>query len=91
MDIAWIIFGICACLWVWQYQKGRTLHRVVAWGRDTYIRFYPNSGIGVCVGGRRFAASVVGGLEAFRKKPDGSWRRTWKALSRVPSRRNGGI
>lgn len=91
MDTAWLAAGILLGVWVAQYLRGRFGHRLVAWGRDTYIRFYPNPGIGVCVGGRRFAASVVGGLEAFRKKPDGSWRRTWKARSRIPSRRNGGI
>lgn len=83
MDIAWIIFGVCACVWVWQYQKGRTLRRVVAWGRDTYIRFYPNPGIGVCVGTRRVAVSIVGGVEVFKRDPVLVWRRTYAKWSRV--------
>lgn len=62
------------------------LRRVWAIGRDTYIRLYPNPGIGVRVGDRRVAASWFGGLEVYsiRKRDDGHmWVRTYAALSRV--------
>ena len=52
-------------------------NRVWAIGRDTYIRFYPNPGIGICVGKRRVAISLVGGLEWFAAHPTRTWVRSW--------------
>lgn len=50
-------------------------NRVWAIGRDSYIRFYPNPGIGLCVGRYRLALSWVGGLEWFRSHPTAIWVR----------------
>lgn len=58
-------------------------NKVWAVGRDTYIRLYPNPGVGVCVGNRRYALSVTGGFEAFTKDPRVMWRRTYSKWSRV--------
>jgi len=53
-----------------------SLNRVIAIGRDTYIRFYPNPGFGICFGKRRIAVSVVGGVELFKRHPRNAWERT---------------
>lgn len=54
-------------------------NKVWAIGRDTYVRFYPNPGIGICLGPRRVALSWVGGLEWFHADPHRAWirRRAW--------------
>jgi len=59
------------------------LNRVWAIGRDSYIRFYPNPGFGICFGNWRFAVSVVGGFEVFRRHPRIVWQRTFAFGSRV--------
>lgn len=58
-------------------------NRVYAVGRDSYIRFYPNPGVGLCLGTYRVAASLYGGFEVFKKHPVLVWRRTHAYLSRV--------
>lgn len=58
-------------------------NRVWAWGRDSYIRVFPNPGIGVCVGNRRVALSLVGGLEVFKRHPHLVWQRVYSKFSRV--------
>ena len=67
-------------------------HRVYAWqSGDSYIRFYPNPGFGVCRGDRRWALSLVGGYEEFeraetvhsRKEVFRYWKRTRAIGSRV--------
>jgi hypothetical protein len=65
-----VVVGVAFGLWA------RAQQRVVAWGRDTYVRAYPNPGIGVRVGNRRVAISVVGGVEVFSRDPLLGWRRT---------------
>ncbi len=74
-----------------QYFRGRALRRVVSWGKDTYVRFYPNPGVSFCYKDRRVAVSSVGGLEFFKRLQNGTWRRTAAFLSRIPSRYNGGV
>lgn len=51
------------------YGYGRRAQRAVILGRDTYVRFYPNPGVGVRIGNRRVAASVVRGVELFVGRP----------------------
>jgi hypothetical protein len=58
------------------------LDRVWAFGRDTYVRFYPNPGVGICLGQSRVAVSRWGGFEKFIRKSDGTWRRTYALGSR---------
>lgn len=84
-------------VFLYQYLRGRREYRAIFWQRDdTYVRFYPNPGVGVRLGNRRWAASVVGGLEAYRGRPvpagqdpaalsggDRLWIRTWAKGSRV--------
>jgi hypothetical protein len=64
-------------------MKLQALNRVIAIGRDTYIRFYPNPGIGLRVGAYRIALSVVGGLEVFKRHPRIVWQRIYAKWSRV--------
>src|SRR3990167_5861858 len=69
----------CAC-------RGRrmfNLNRVLAIGGDSYIRLYPNPGVGVCWGAKRLAVSLKGGLELFKLHPQRGWVRTHAWLSRV--------
>lgn len=81
------------------YLYGRLNHRALILGGDTYIRWYPNPGIGVRVGNKRVAVSVVGGLEGYIGRmppipsPPGSltgsdriWIRTFSYASRRQSR-----
>lgn len=65
------------------------INKVWAFGRDTYIRLYPNPGIGLCIKNRRYALSLHGGFEAFTKDPRVAWRRTYCVGSRV--KRPGGV
>lgn len=60
-------------------------NRVWAVGRDTYLRAYPNPGLGVCWGQHRLALSLHGGLELFRRsqRPGLVWQRVWSFASRV--------
>ena len=58
-------------------------NRVWAAGRDSYIRIYPNPGIGLRLGKKRIALSWRGGLEIFRAHPRVVWQRTWSFGSRV--------
>jgi hypothetical protein len=71
-----VVAGVAFGLWA------RAQQRVVAWGRDTYVRAYPNPGIGVRLGDRRVAISVVGGVEVFRRDPSAGWQRTVAVGSR---------
>lgn len=57
-------------------------NRVWAIGRDSYIRFYPNPGIGLCLGWYRVALSWTGGLEAFKSHPTKVWCRCWSVGDR---------
>lgn len=82
------IVSVLVTLAVFHYRMGRREQRLVAWGRDSYIRFYPNPGVGFRVGRRRVAASVVGGLETYIGREargiDGLiWVRTWSAFCRA--------
>lgn len=67
------------------------LNRVWAIGRkrDSYIRFYPNPGIGLCIKMTkngpcyRVALSWKGGVEFFKPHPIYVWQRKWSKWSRV--------
>ena len=59
------------------------LNRVWVIGRDTYLRLYPNPGFGLCMGAKRLAVSLKGGIEVFRADPRVGWRRTYSKWSRV--------
>mgnify|MGYP001564508815 CR=1 FL=1 len=63
--------------------------RVWAYGRNSYIRLYPNPGVGVCIRSFRVAMSWYGGVELFRSHPELVWQRIGAWLSRV--QRPGGI
>lgn len=73
------------------YLRGRMMQKVYAWGRDSYLRFYPNPGVGFRRGDSRWAVSLVGGYERFEliQVSDGKrgtypfWRRTKAFGSRV--------
>jgi len=68
----------------WKKLWGRIRpDHVIAVGRDTYIRFWPNPGVCICWGQRRAAISWYGGLEIFAHHPVLVWRRTFAFLSRV--------
>ena len=58
-------------------------NKVWAIGRDNYIRFYPNPGIGVRLGSKRLAISLYGGVEIFASHPTRVWERSHAYLSRV--------
>lgn len=58
-------------------------NRVWAIGRDTYVRFWPNPGIGVCFGKWRVALSWRGGFEVFKAHPKVVWLRKYSLFSRV--------
>ena len=58
-------------------------NKVWAIGRDTYLRVYPNPGVGICFGKYRLAVSLKGGIEVFQAHPKLVWKRTWDFLSRV--------
>jgi len=62
---------------------GKRRHTVTRIGRDTYLRFYPNMGVGLCLGTHRVALSVVGGFEVFERHPVHVWRRIKAYGSRV--------
>lgn len=59
-------------------------NRVWALGRDTYVRLYPNPGIGL--GGRRLgwrvALSAQRGFEVFKLKPAGDWELRHRKFNR---------
>jgi hypothetical protein len=60
------------------------LNKVWALGKDTYIRFYPNPGIGFNKGDVRFAISLYGGFEKFKRRTNKDpWYRTHALLTRV--------
>jgi len=65
------------------YLRGRREHRVIALGRETYVRWYPNPGVCLRLKKRRVALSVIGGLEVFESHPQIVWRRTYAKWSRV--------
>ena len=66
-----------------KYAWGARTGRLQAWGRTTYIRFYPNPGFSVALGSRRVALSVMGGLEVYRLLPHlGIWQRVYAIGSR---------
>lgn len=45
------------------------MSRVLAIGRETYARLYPNPGVGLCFRHRRLAVSWYGGIEWFERHP----------------------
>lgn len=59
------------------------LNRIWSIGRESYIRLYPNPGVGVCWGKKRIALSLRGGFEVFQADPRVIWRRTYSKWSRV--------
>lgn len=65
-----------------KYIDSKDKH-VIAWGRDTYLRLYPNPGVGICYQSRRIAASIKGGIEIFKKQQNGSWQRTHAWFTRI--------
>lgn len=54
------------------------LNRVLALGKDTYLRLYPNPGFGVRVWRYRVAVSLWRGVEVFRRNERGEWRLLWR-------------
>jgi hypothetical protein len=59
-------------------------NQVRAIGRDTYIRIYPNPGIGVQISPtRRIALSWRRGWEVSHKNKAGGWDITYRRLNRV--------
>lgn len=52
-------------------------------GRESYVRLYPNPGMGLCAGKARIALSLRGGIEVFRMDAHGVWRRTYSKWSRT--------
>jgi hypothetical protein len=63
--IVWLVVGV--------YLWAKSQHRVVALGKDTYIRIYPNPGVGIRRKDRVYAASVVRGFEIMEWTDQG-WR-----------------
>ena len=58
--------------------------RVRAIGRETYIRIYPNPGIGVQISPtRRIALSWHRGFEASRKNKEGGWNVVYRRMNRA--------
>lgn len=56
------------------YVVGKLRRRILAWGKDTYVRWYPNPGIGIQVGGKVYSVSLVGGYEVYVRHPlTGEW------------------
>lgn len=84
-----IIFLVALTIQTIGYLKGRRKQRVYAVGRDTYWRFFPNPGGGLCFKNYRIALSWRGGFEVFKRDPVAVWRRTHSLLSRV--HRPGGL
>lgn len=87
MWITGLLLGILVT-WTAGYLIGRHQRRLLAYGRDSYIRFYPNPGVGVRWGSLRVAASVVGGIEVFRRgllnfASGPVWIRRYSLASRV--------
>lgn len=70
-------------LFLVQYMRGYISKRVIAWGKDTYIRFFPNPGAGIRVGDKCLMLSFHRGLEMLKKSESGAWYREWAVLSRV--------
>lgn len=67
----------------WWRRVCQRLNRVLAIGRDTYIRLYPNPGFGIRFGSRRIALSWYGGVEVFEYHPRLVWQRVWSIWSRI--------
>ena len=59
------------------------LNRVLAIGKQSYVRIYPNPGICLCYGQHRIACSIYGGIEIFKAGPLNTWQRTWYCFSHV--------
>ncbi|MEM4301901.1 MAG: hypothetical protein QXX19_06565 [Candidatus Caldarchaeum sp.] len=66
-----------------QYLRGYLKKRLVAWGKDTYIRFYPNPGVGVAVKDTCYMLSVHRGYEVMKKNEIGAWYRIKQRWGRV--------
>lgn len=88
---ALVVVLVIGLLFLVGYFLGRRRQKVTAIGRDTYIRFYPNPGIGISLFNRLFSISIVGGLEYYRgvKLYSGGryvgrvWERRWCKFSRI--------
>jgi len=81
------IIGLLVGFWTAGYLIGRKRAKVTGIGRDTYIRFYPNPGIGIVLNpNKRVALSVVGGFEVFEKSSHGYWVRKKAYFTRIPHR-----
>jgi hypothetical protein len=78
--------AVAAVLLVLLLWLPRRSGRVVALGRDTYIRLYPNPGVGVRIGRRVFCMSVHRGIEIMRWDEKTGWRRSkaWLSKVRIP-------
>ena len=63
--VVWVVVGV--------YLWARSRRRVVALGKDTYVRIYPNPGVGVRIKDRVYAASVVRGFEIMEWTDQG-WK-----------------
>lgn len=88
---ALVVLVLIIAIFIGGYFLGKKRQRVTAIGRDTYVRFYPNPGIGISLFNRLFSISVVGGLEYYRgvKLYSGGryvgrvWERRWYKFSRI--------
>jgi hypothetical protein len=63
--VVWLVVGV--------YQWAKSQRRVVVLGRDTYIRIYPNPGVGLRLKDRVYAASAARGFEVM-EWTDRGWR-----------------
>ena len=59
-----------------------SLNRVWAIGKNTYIRFYPNPGLGLTIGCKRYTISLHRGFEIHCLLPNGSTRVTCRRFNR---------
>lgn len=76
------VLTVLACVIGGLYLYGRQKQRLIALGKDTYIRFYPNPGLGIAWKDRCYMVSAVRGVECL-ERVNGIWRRRWARLNRV--------
>jgi hypothetical protein len=68
-----LVVLLVVCVIVGVYLWARSRRRVVALGKDTYVRIYPNPGVGFKMKDRVYAVSVIRGFEIM-KWTDQGWK-----------------